>query len=173
MPHPPGKPLGCRPHRVTDSAGYLAGLWSIERVVIDRRTETEGSFRGSAEFRAADAAGVAGAAEAAEAAGAPEGALLHREEGQLTWGGRSYPATRVLCLLPRPDGTAEVTFADGRHFHELDLRSGDWSVVHLCAADRYEGRFTVCSPDEWHLQWRIIGPAKEQLLQSVYRRRVP
>ncbi|MET9859630.1 DUF6314 family protein [Streptomyces smyrnaeus] len=166
MPHPPGKPPGCRPHRVTDSAGYLAGLWSIERIVIDRRTETEGSFRGSAEFRAADAA------DAAEAAGAPEGALLHREEGQLTWGGRTYPATRVLRLLPRPDGTAEVTFADGRHFHELDLRSGDWSVVHPCAADRYEGRFTVCSPDEWHLQWRITGPAKDQLLQSVYRRRV-
>ncbi|WP_406221311.1 DUF6314 family protein [Streptomyces decoyicus] len=142
------------PHPVPDAAAYLSGRWSIERTVHDLRSGAEGSFRGTAEFRP-DAAGEA---------------LLHVEEGQLTWGGTANPASRTLLLRPRPDGTAEVDFADGRPFHDLDLRTGSWTAVHPCAADRYEGTFTVVGADTWQLEWRVGGPAKDQLLRSVYRR---
>ncbi|MFI1496288.1 DUF6314 family protein [Streptomyces platensis] len=142
------------PHPVPDVAAYLSGRWRVERTVDDLRNGVEGGFRGTAEFRT-DATGEA---------------LLHHEEGRLTWGGTVSPASRTLRLRPRPDGTAEVGFADGRPFHDLDLRTGRWTAVHPCAADRYEGTFTAVGPDEWHLEWRVGGPAKDQLLCSVYRR---
>ncbi|MGD3108332.1 DUF6314 family protein [Streptomyces sp. YGL11-2] len=141
-------------HPVPDAAAYLAGRWHIERAVYDLRTGAEGSFRGTADFRP-DGAG---------------GALLHVEEGELAWGGAVHPATRTLRLLPRPDGTAAVTFADGRPFHDLDLRTGRWTAGHPCAEDHYAGTFTAVGADRWDLEWRVGGPAKEQLLRSVYRR---
>ncbi|MFI9201190.1 DUF6314 family protein [Streptomyces sp. NPDC053048] len=51
-----------------------------------------------------------------------------------------------------------------------DLRSGHWAVHHPCAPDRYDGTFTVLSPDEWQLHWRTTGPAKDYAQRSVYRR---
>ncbi|MFE2227248.1 DUF6314 family protein [Streptomyces kronopolitis] len=154
-PEPDADPGGARPYPVPNAAAYLAGRWDVERTVHDLRTGAEGHFRGTAEFR-------------------PEGtgdALLHVEEGQLTWDGTVYPASRTLRLRPRPDGTAGVEFADGRPFHDLDLRTGRWTARHLCAEDRYEGSFTAVAADEWRLRWRVGGPAKDQLLRSVYRRR--
>lgn len=147
---PHGGPL----HPVADVAGYLSGRWSIARTVHDLRTGTEGRFHGTADFRPAPAGG----------------ALLHVEEGELTWDGTAYPASRTLRLRPRPDGSAAIDFADGRPFHDLDLTTGRWTAVHPCAEDRYEGTFTVRSADEWHLEWRVTGPAKRQLLRTEYRR---
>ncbi|WP_438484672.1 DUF6314 family protein [Streptomyces sp. S186] len=141
-------------HLVPDAAAYLAGRWRIERAVHDLRAGRVGSFRGTADFRP----------------DGPDGTLCHTEEGELTWDGVVHPATRTLRLRPCPDGTAEVTFADGRPFHDLDLRTGRWTAVHPCAADRYEGTFTAVAADRWHLEWRVTGPAKDQLLRSVYRR---
>ncbi|ARF58534.1 DUF6314 family protein [Streptomyces gilvosporeus] len=141
-------------HPVPDAAAYLAGRWRIVRTVRDLRSGAEGRFRGTAHFRPD-----------------PSGAgLLHCEEGELTWDGAVHPASRTLRLIPLPDGTAEVRFADGRPFHDLDLRSGRWRAVHPCAADRYQGTFTAVAADEWRLEWRVGGPAKDQLLRSVYRR---
>ncbi|MEU9114949.1 DUF6314 family protein [Streptomyces sp. NPDC048483] len=148
------RPIGPARYPVPDAATYLAGGWRIARTVRDLCTGAEGSFHGTAQFRP-DAAGAG---------------LLHIEEGELTWAGTVHPASRTLRLRPLPDGTARITFADGRPFHDLDLRTGRWTAVHPCADDRYEGIFTVIAADEWHLEWRVGGPAKEQLLRSVYRR---
>lgn len=175
----PGPERGRGRYPVADVAGYLSGCWSIERTVYDLRAGVQGSFRGTAGFRpdaAEDCAAEDGAGEDGSVDGRPGNAvagpaLLHVEEGELMWGGgAAQPASRTLRLRPRPDGTAEVDFADGRYFHDLDLRSGRWTAVHPCAADRYEGTFTAVTADEWHLEWRVAGPAKDQLLRSVYRR---
>lgn len=147
----PGRPA---PYPVPDVAAYLAGRWYVARTVQDLRSGAEGSFRGLADFRP-DPAGDG---------------LLHTEEGELTWGGAVHPAGRTLRLRPRPDGTAQIAFADGRPFHDLDLRDGRWTAAHPCAADRYAGTFTAVGADAWHLVWRVGGPAKDQLLRSVYRR---
>ncbi|CAM5478526.1 hypothetical protein GCM10010329_30010 [Streptomyces spiroverticillatus] len=158
MPHgrTPDSPAHHRPHPVADAAAYLAGGWSVERGVRDLALGVEGRFVGTADFREGEGSG---------------GVLSHEEEGRLDWDGRTFPSSRTLRLCPRGDGTAEVEFADGRPFHDLDLREGSWHAVHPCAADRYEGTFTVRSADEWHLEWRVTGPAKDQSLRSVYRRR--
>ncbi|WP_030661779.1 DUF6314 family protein [Streptomyces rimosus] len=142
-----------------DAAAYLAGWWTIDRTVADVRTGTQGTFHGTAHYHPEN-----------PGAGTAPVPLRHIEEGHLTWNGTTTPATRTLRLHPRPDGTAAITFADGRPFHDLDLRTGHWTTRHPCAADLYEGEFTVVSEGEWHLTWRVGGPAKEQLLRSVYRR---
>jgi hypothetical protein len=140
------------PVPVPDAAAYLAGHWLVDRVVIDQRSGAQGTFTGTAEFRPVD------------------GELLELESGDFAWAGVTNRASRTHRLAPRDDGTADVFFADGRPFHDLDLRTGRWSTRHPCAADRYDGEFTVVSPDEWHLRWRVEGPAKTQVLTSVYRR---
>ncbi|MFH8345634.1 DUF6314 family protein [Streptomyces sp. NPDC018045] len=150
------------PYAVPDTAAYLAGRWTIDRTVLDARTGTRGTFHGTAHFRPETREGSEGA----------PGVLLHVEEGELTWNGTTTPATRTLRLCPRPDGTAVVTFADGRPFHDLDLRTGHWTARHPCAADLYDAEFTVVSPEEWHLRWQVGGPAKSQVLYSVYRKTV-
>ncbi|WP_066928434.1 DUF6314 family protein [Streptomyces sp. NBRC 110611] len=174
VPHP-------NPYPVPDAAAYLTGRWSVERTVSDLRAGVTGGFRGTAEFRPAvagdavtgDTVAGAAAAGAPPADALPADALLHVEAGQLTWDGTTYPAQRTLRLCPRRDGTAEVRFADGRPFHDLDLRTGRWTAVHPCAEDRYEGTFTAVAADEWHLEWRVAGPVKDQVLRSVYRRVSP
>ncbi|OKH98420.1 hypothetical protein A6A06_30065 [Streptomyces sp. CB02923] len=162
------------PYAVADAAEYLAGWWTIDRTVLDVRTGTQGTFRGTAHFRP-EGPEESDALKDSESSGggAASGAvLLHVEEGELTWNGTTAPAARTLRLCPHPDGTADVTFADGRPFHDLDLRTGHWTTRHPCAADLYDGEFTVVSPGEWHLRWQVGGPAKAQLLCSVYRRTV-
>ncbi|UNO43715.1 hypothetical protein KGS77_05615 [Streptomyces sp. MST-110588] len=155
----------------------MAGRWTVERSLLDVRTGACGSFRGTADFRPVQPTAPAGPADPDPAAPAgptaPFGTgavLLHAEEGELTWGATVTRASRTLRLCPRPDGTADVTFADGRPFHDLDLRTGHWTTRHPCAQDLYGGTFTVRSADEWHLRWQVNGPAKTQLLRSVYRR---
>ncbi|EFF90110.1 LOW QUALITY PROTEIN: conserved hypothetical protein, partial [Streptomyces sp. e14] len=70
------------------------------------------------------------------------GGLLHEESGHFTWQGVTRPATRTLRFLPGgAPGTAEVRFADGRPFHDLDLRTGRHVAGHPCAADLYRGEF--------------------------------
>lgn len=140
---------------VPDAVAYLVGRWSIDRTVIDELFGARGSFVGTAEFRRVG------------------DELLEEESGEFEWGGVTNPASRSHRLVPRADGTADVLFADGRPFHDLDLRTGRWSTRHPCAADFYDGEFTVVSQDEWHLRWRVSGPAKTQLLTSVYRRIPP
>ncbi|MGK5545850.1 DUF6314 family protein [Streptomyces sp. URMC 127] len=156
LPERPDMPGLCP---VPDAAAYLAGEtgeWTVERSLSDLASGRSGSFRGTAVFRAAD-----------------DGRLLQTEDGELHWDGTTGRAGRTLALLPAPDGTCEVTFADGRPFHDLDLRTGSWTVSHPCAADRYEGTFTVVSHDEWHVHWRTTGPAKDHVQDSVYRRARP
>lgn len=157
------------PHPVADALAYLAGEWTVRRELSDRMSGGSGRFTGRAEFREDGGDDAGGACEEDHGAG-EGGAWLHVEEGVLEWGGTHRAAGRTLRLLPEPDGTARVFFADGRPFHDLDLRDGRWTAPHHCGADYYEGRFTVVSPDEWRLRWTVRGPAKEQTLDSVYRR---
>ncbi|GHC44276.1 DUF6314 family protein [Streptomyces cinnamoneus] len=140
---------------MSDAVAHLTGDWTVERVLFDLAADRSGSFHGTAVFGEAD-----------------DGRLVHTEDGELQWEGATSPAGRTLMLLPAADGTCEVLFSDGRFFHELDLRTGHWTVSHACAADSYEGTFDVVSRDEWHVCWRTTGPTKDHLQRSIYRRRV-
>ncbi|MGV9991422.1 DUF6314 family protein [Streptomyces sp. NPDC003374] len=139
---------------VPDALGFLAGRWRVERSVRDLASGEAGSFTGSTAFTALDGGG-----------------LLHRESGTFVWRGAARPAGRTLRFLPgAAPGTADVRFADGRPFHDLDLRSGRHLAGHPCAADLYRGEFTVLDADRWRTVWRVRGPAKDLVLTTDYTR---
>ncbi|MFF4659820.1 DUF6314 family protein [Streptomyces sp. NPDC001381] len=139
---------------VEDVLTHLAGRWRVERTVRDLAGGGEGHFRGTTLFSPLDGGG-----------------LLHQESGTFTWQGVSRPAERTLRFLPgRAPGTADVRFADGRPFHDLDLTEGRHTAGHPCSADLYRGEFTVRDADHWRTVWRVGGPAKDLLLTTDYTR---
>ncbi|GAA2593076.1 DUF6314 family protein [Streptomyces violaceus] len=138
---------------VPDVLAYLAGRWSVARSVRDLASGAQGEFSGTTVFRPEEAGG-----------------LLHHESGTFVWQGVARPAERTLRFLPGPDGTADVRFADGRPFHDLDLTSGRYVADHPCAADLYRGEFTVRDADHWRTVWRVRGPAKDLVLRTDYAR---
>ncbi|MEU3618571.1 DUF6314 family protein [Streptomyces sp. NPDC006872] len=139
---------------VPDVLAYLAGSWRVTRSVRDRASGDEGRFDGVTVFGALNGPG-----------------LLHEESGTFVWLGVARPAERTLRFLPGPTpGTADVRFADGRPFHDLDLRTGRHIADHPCSADLYRGEFTVRDADRWRTVWRVAGPAKDLLLTTDYAR---
>lgn len=142
-------PEGAR-HAVADLFGYLAGSWTIGRDVTCLRTRTHGRFEG--ELRCDRE---------------PAGSLLMHERGTLNWSGVRREAFRTTRAVATGEpGVAEVCFEDGRPFHDLDLRTGDWTAVHHCGADTYRGSFAVADSNTWTVVWRVHGPDKELRLAS-------
>ncbi|MET7611026.1 DUF6314 family protein [Streptomyces seoulensis] len=138
---------------VPDVLEFLAGRWRVTRTVRDLAGADEGYFAGYTGF------------------GPLDGGLLHEEAGEFTWQGVTRPATRTLRFLAGAEpGTADVRFADGRPFHDLDLRSGRHIAGHPCAADFYRGEFTVADADHWRSVWRVAGPKKDLVLTTDYVR---
>ncbi|ELS51900.1 hypothetical protein STVIR_7126 [Streptomyces viridochromogenes Tue57] len=137
-----------------DALDYLAGSWRVERSVRDLAGGEYGGFSGTTVFSPLDGGG-----------------LLHHESGTFVWRGVPRPAERTLRFLPgETPGTADVRFADGRPFHDLDLSSGRHITDHPCSADRYRGEFTVRDADHWRTVWRVHGPAKDLVLTTDYVR---
>ncbi|MFD4633177.1 DUF6314 family protein [Streptomyces sp. NPDC058284] len=147
------------PVPVPETLAFLTGEWRVERTVRDLADGSEGRFTGTTLFSPLPA---------------PEsGGLLHQESGTFTWHGIARPAERTLRFLPgEAAGTARVEFADGRFFHDLDLRTGRWTTDHPCVSDLYRGEFEVAAADRWRTRWRVGGPAKDLLLVTEYRRAV-
>jgi hypothetical protein len=157
---------------VSDVLAYLAGSWRVERSVRDLTGGDTGTFTGTTVFTPLDEGGPldeSGLLDESEPL--DEGGLLHLETGTFTWRGVARPAERTLRFLPGPTpGTADVRFADGRPFHDLDLTTGRHGADHPCAADHYRGEFTVADADRWRTVWRVGGPAKDLLLTTDYTR---
>jgi len=149
---------GFRP--VSDVLAYLAGGWRVERSVRDLASGATGTFSGTTVFEWLDGDGRA-----------PSAGLLHHECGSFEWQGVARPAERTLRFLPGDGpGRADVRFADGRRFHDLDLTSGRYTADHPCSADLYRGEFTVHDGDHWRTVWRVGGPAKHLVLTTDYTR---
>ncbi|MFI8188918.1 DUF6314 family protein [Streptomyces sp. NPDC085946] len=142
---------------VPDALAYLGGSWRVRRSVRDLASGATGEFGGTTRFEPLAGDG-------------PPGGLLHHESGTFVWQGVARPAERTLRFLPGPGGTADVRFADGRPFHDLDLTSGRHIADHPCAADLYRGEFTVRDADHWRTVWRVRGPAKDLVLTTEYAR---
>ncbi len=138
-----------------DVLGYLAGRWRVDRTVRDLAGGEHGVFEGGAHFTPDSPAGV----------------LRHTEAGGFTWRGTTRPARREHRWEPgTPPGTAVVRFPDGRHFHDLDLRTGRRTVRHDCGADVYDGEFTALDRDSWQVVWSVTGPGKHLLLATIHHR---
>jgi hypothetical protein len=142
------------PSRIDDLATFLAGSWRLERTVL-RGEDVVGSFTGTGTFDTDPAGG--------------DGVLRYRERGTLHLDDTTVTATRRLVY--RVAGSrAQVTFDDGRPFHDLDLSAGVDEVEHPCGADRYRGRLEVLDADTWHHTWRVTGPHKDHEIRTVLER---
>jgi hypothetical protein len=141
---------------ISDLAGFLLGSWRLDREVGDAsRGGLTGHFSGVARFTLD---------------GHVPRLLRYVEHGTLRLGAHRGPASRRLNY--HVEGAwARVTFDDGRHFHDLDLREGVWEVEHACGDDRYDGRFEVDDAHRWRQQWTVSGPHKQQLIRTVLERR--
>jgi hypothetical protein len=137
---------------IADLRSFLAGIWELERVIDDKRLHRAGMMTGSAVFAA-------------------DGALLrYREFGELRFGPYRGAASQAYLYRFIAPCCAEVLLADGRFFHRLDLSAGSTAVTHRCAADLYQARIDVVSPNEWCMRWRIDGPRKSQRITTRLRR---
>ncbi len=137
---------------IAELRAFLARGWWLRRTIEDRRLGRRGRFAGQAVF-------------------APDGAdLRYREEGRLRLGGFETAATRSYRYAFPSPRLAEVRFADGRPFHRLDLSEGTWQVTRRCGDDLYRGAFRVVGVGRWTVAWRVTGPQKDLLLESVYQR---
>jgi hypothetical protein len=137
-----------------ETVGFLCGDWDVIRQISDRRIGQEGWFRGRARFLPS-----------------ADGQLLqYTEDGELEFGSHRGPASRSLIIAARPDGTADVRFADGRDFYRLDLRSGSWQAEHPCRADQYMVTVTRLDAESFTETWQVTGPDKDYELRTSYRR---
>jgi Family of unknown function (DUF6314) len=132
---------------------YLPGTWSVERQLHDAALGA-GSFAGTATFT-------------------PDGGgLAWEERGRLRLGAYDGPARRALRVVAGEGGWV-VRFADGRRFHPLELTPRGTRVDHPCGPDAYAGEYTVLGRDAFDVRWHVTGPAKDQRIESRYRRITP
>jgi hypothetical protein len=127
----------------------LAGRWTVERRLLDRRSGQSGDFTGIAEFEPDDAR------------------LRWTERGRIRFGGHQGPAGRALVITPAAGGWL-VEFEDGRPFHRLDLDGRP--VEHRCGADRYTGVYRLRDRATLDVRWRVTGPRKDLAISATYRR---
>jgi hypothetical protein len=159
----------------TDTLDYLRGRWRIERRIADHRAGGAGTFDGLARFEADGAEADGAEAEGIEAHGVGASGievsgievLAYHEHGELRFGGHRGPASRSLIYRRRPDGTADVCFADGREFYRLDARSGAWQGQHDCGRDRYTVAGEMLDSGRLRERWRVRGPDKDYEITTI------
>ena len=144
----------------TDPLDHLRGAWRVVRHIHDHRDDTVGTFEGLATF-----------SDIERSTNADPTASLHlRETGHLLFGNFSGPAERSLLFSRSSPSTTHVSFADGRPFLDLELRSGASNALHRCGDDIYEVTFDFRSPDVVEETWRVRGPRKDYEASSVMSR---
>jgi hypothetical protein len=142
---------------------FLLGDWNVARQISDFRAGRSGSFHGRASFVPAAGGDLAEIASGREP-------VHYREEGEFNYGDHSGPASRTLIYRARPDGGADVQFADGREFFRLDLTSGACEAGHPCREDSYQVSVARLGPDRYTESWRVTGPAKDYEMTATYTR---
>ena len=148
----PGAEAGSTLFPVADLRSFLEGDWRLSRRLHDQRAGQRGSFDGAARF---SGSGLA---------------LHYREDGEMRFGAFRGRAFRSYLYDFATPGRAELRFADGRSFHDLDLSKGWWEALHLCGRDRYRVEVRAFGRDLWETRWRIEGPRKDLRLTTRYSR---
>lgn len=135
--------------RVNLDPTILLGAWAFQRTVDDRLAGQRIAVDGVARFTASGPT-----------------TLDWHERGTMHLPSGDVPVTQHRVLTREGAGWT-VDFADGRGFHP-------WAVgvelLHDCAPDRYRGRVDPAPLGSWTLRWEATGPAKDYIIDTVYRR---
>jgi hypothetical protein len=134
---------------------FLLGSWSVERWIDDALSSDIGTFHGTAIF-------------AKESDDDPR--VRFEETGVVRFGDYSGRASRRLYFSEGPGSLIDVSFVDGHHFIELDLREGSSKNHHQCASDGYDVTTVVIDNDHIEEQWRVRGPAKNYAAVTLMTR---
>jgi len=127
-----------------------AGLWTVQRDLLDRAEGTRGTFSGVVHFVPTD-----------------DGGLALREEGTMRWPSFTGPASReyLLTSTARPDAL-DVLFPDGRPFHSMSFTPEANLDQHWCDPDTYRVAYTYGDANRFSYTWDVQGPRKDLLLAS-------
>jgi hypothetical protein len=131
-------------------AAAFAGRWKLRRDIRHGDGLT-GQFEGTAEI-----------------APAGPGLYTYDEEGMLKLGDSDALRGTRRYLWRASDGAIDISFADGRPFHRLDLGGLRPETVHLCSPDRYAVAYDFTAWPEWSARWRVEGPRKDYVMTSHY-----
>ncbi len=133
---------------------FLLGTWSVERRIDDEESGDVGTFQGTATF----------------VTDSDDARVLFDEVGVVRFGNYSGHASRRLIFSEKPGSLIDVSFVDGHHFIELDLREGASKDHHQCANDGYDVTTTVIDNDHIEEQWRVRGPQKNYVALTLMKR---
>ncbi|WP_245882682.1 DUF6314 family protein [Yoonia sediminilitoris] len=129
------------------------GLWRLERRIIDRMANQEGTLQGTVTLL--DQA---------------QGVMDYREEGQFQLGqGPVMQATRSY-QWHFGGGWVDVRFADGSPFHRFVPEGCVAGSDHPCGADHYQVRYDFRAWPDWQAVWTVTGPRKDYTSISHYCR---
>jgi Family of unknown function (DUF6314) len=145
---------------IDDTFSFLLGRWTLERVLTDHRSGTDGRFGGTAVI--------------AQAQSGQKGPLDPRarydEDGTLRFGRHTGPASRHLELVRLESAAVMFYLADGTPFVDLDLRGGTWRSIHSCGEDHHEIVSVARSLSEVEEHWRVRGPTTNYDAVAILRR---
>jgi hypothetical protein len=136
-----------------DLPQQFAGRWQLKRRIMDRRLMQAGAMTGHVSIQPCK-----------------DGSLHWQEHGLLRFGGHEGEASRTYRLRQAVDGGLAFDFEDERPFFAVPTGEKRWRFSHLCAPDRYEGRWFLKHADELWLSWWITGPRKDYRMISRYSR---
>ena len=138
-------------HPVGDLKTWLAGSWSLERIINDHKHGKVNYMSGIVDFSS------------------QRDGLVYHEQSKFVNGPHDYPTHQSYrYTFPFPH-RAEVCFSDGRYFHMLDLSTGSDSCLYKCGSDIYKGKFKVVNAEQLYIEWNILGPKKKMTIQSVLK----
>ena len=125
------------------------GRWRLDRQIKDA-LGADATFSGTALFRRDD-----------------DGLVLH-EAGRLELKGQGAFEAERRYLWRQDGGAIAVLFEDGRMFHSFDPVGGVVDADHWCDPDTYKVRYDFTRWPVWQAAWRVTGPRKDYVMQSVY-----
>jgi hypothetical protein len=126
------------------------GRYSLAREIYDRRAGQVLRFTGFAEITPTDAG------------------ALYIETGEMVMPeGQVFQAQRRYLWAARGD-KVQVSFDDGRAFHDFDPQQGGAATEHLCGEDMYRGGYEFSDWPHWSLTWSVSGPRKDYRSQSFF-----
>ena len=137
------------PHDLTD----FLGDWALSRAITDRQADKSGHLEGTAVFkRDADR-------------------LHYTETGELSYeGAPPLVASRTYFWERAEEGGVLVRFDDGRPFHSFTLLRTMPEAQHICDPDMYYVTYSFGNWPKWQSEWRVVGPRKDYVIISKYRR---
>ncbi|QXT38112.1 DUF6314 family protein [Gymnodinialimonas ceratoperidinii] len=131
---------------------WFAGRWVLTREITDYRADLVGRFTGSAVWT-------------------PQGdGLLQVEDGTLRYGSAPpmQASRRYLWQGQGQGAEIDVFFDDGRPFHRVPAPGQE--ALHDCPPDTYRVRYAFDGPDRFTTRWRVTGPRKDMLLETLFER---